>query len=402
MSSASNTETQQDRGSNQASLRAYNERLVLSLVRRQGGLAKADIARATGLSAQTVSVIMRGLERDGLLIRGKPVKGRVGQPSVPMHLAPDGAYAIGLKIGRRSADLALMNFVGEVQQQIHKVYPYPMPEPILDFAEGGIKGLLASLPKARLGRVAGVGIATPFELWNWAEEVGAPRDQMEAWRDVDLAAALGERCPLPMFSQNDATAACGAELILGRGAEHADFVYFFIGSFVGGGIVLNNAVFTGRSGNAGALGSMPMPTTNCRARQLIEEGSIYVLEKQLRAAGIDPSPLWLEPEGWTEFAGHLDAWIDHTSKSLAHAIVASCSVIDFPTAIIDGGFPAHVREAIVAATQVAVTKLDLQGIQPPEILEGSIGGNARVIGGASLPFFARYLVDQSLLFKASA
>ncbi|MEM7045132.1 MAG: ROK family transcriptional regulator [Pseudomonadota bacterium] len=399
---ALNTETQQDRGSNQASLRAYNERLVLSLVRRQDGLAKADIARATGLSAQTVSVIMRGLENDGLLIRGKPVKGRVGQPSVPMHLAPDGAYAIGLKIGRRSADLALMNFVGEIQRQIHQVYPFPLPDPILDFAESGIDELVATLPSARRDRIAGVGIAAPFELWNWAEEVGASRDEMEAWREVDLATVLGDRSDLPIFNQNDATAACGAELIFGRGAEHADFVYFFIGSFIGGGVVLNNAVFTGQSGNAGALGSMPMPRPNGHARQLIEEASIFVLEKQLRAAGMDPSPLWLEPEGWTGLAEHLDAWIEHTASSLAHAIVASCSVIDFPLVIIDGGFPPHVRKVIVDKTADAVTRLDLQGIRPPQILEGSIGANARVIGGASLPFFARYLVDQSLLFKTSA
>lgn len=50
------------RGSNQSGMRAYNERLVLSLVRQQGALAKTDIARITGLSAQTVSVIMRALE----------------------------------------------------------------------------------------------------------------------------------------------------------------------------------------------------------------------------------------------------------------------------------------------------------------------------------------------------
>ena len=55
------------RGSNQAGMRAHNERLVLSLVRRHGALAKSDIARITGLSAQTVSVIMRALESDGLL-----------------------------------------------------------------------------------------------------------------------------------------------------------------------------------------------------------------------------------------------------------------------------------------------------------------------------------------------
>ena len=57
-------------GANQIRVRAYNERLVLSLVRRHGALSKAEIARRTGLSAQTVSVIMRALEKDGLLSRG--------------------------------------------------------------------------------------------------------------------------------------------------------------------------------------------------------------------------------------------------------------------------------------------------------------------------------------------
>ena len=79
------------RGSNQSGMRAHNERLVLSILRRLGPMAKADIARMTGLSAQTVSVIMRALETDGLLAKGEPVRGRVGQPSVPMGLArPDG------------------------------------------------------------------------------------------------------------------------------------------------------------------------------------------------------------------------------------------------------------------------------------------------------------------------
>ena len=66
------------RGSNQSGMRAHNERLVLSILRRLGPMAKADIARMTGLSAQTVSVIMRALETDGLLAKGEPVRGRVG------------------------------------------------------------------------------------------------------------------------------------------------------------------------------------------------------------------------------------------------------------------------------------------------------------------------------------
>ncbi|WP_236646175.1 winged helix-turn-helix domain-containing protein, partial [Sulfitobacter sp. HI0021] len=54
-------------------MRAYNERLVLSLIRRSGPTSKAEIARLTGLSAQTVSVIMRALEADGLLKKGARV-----------------------------------------------------------------------------------------------------------------------------------------------------------------------------------------------------------------------------------------------------------------------------------------------------------------------------------------
>ena len=63
------------RGTNQSGMRAHNERLILSLVRRNGSMAQRDIASSTGLSAQTISVIIRQLERDGLLLRGVPIAG---------------------------------------------------------------------------------------------------------------------------------------------------------------------------------------------------------------------------------------------------------------------------------------------------------------------------------------
>jgi len=52
------------RGTNQSGGRIYNERLVLSIVRHRDGLPKAEIAKLTGLSAQTISVIMQQLEAD--------------------------------------------------------------------------------------------------------------------------------------------------------------------------------------------------------------------------------------------------------------------------------------------------------------------------------------------------
>ena len=71
-------------GTNQSEMRAQNERLVLTLLRRKGSLARAEIARLTGLSAQTAARLITSLEKDGLIKRGEPQRGRVGQPSIPM------------------------------------------------------------------------------------------------------------------------------------------------------------------------------------------------------------------------------------------------------------------------------------------------------------------------------
>lgn len=386
-------------GANQLGVRAHNERLVLSLVRRHSALSKADIARRSGLSAQTVSVIMRELEKDGLLSRDAPVRGRVGQPSIPMRLNPDAVLSFGVKIGRRSADLVLMDFIGGIRMQLHQTYPYPLPQDIIAFVTAGIRELEGRLGEEERRKLAGIGVAAPFELWNWAEQVGAPPGAMDVWRGFDLRAEIASRVAYPVFLQNDATSACGAELVFGVGSHYPDFVYFFIGSFLGGGIVLNSSIFVGRTGTAGALGPLPVRGRNGENRQLLEIASIFVLENLLRDHGFDPRPLWYSADNWIDFGEPLEIWIQDTAKALAQAIVAAASVIDFSAAVIDGGFPDWVRERVVRATIKAAAELDLQGVVMPEIVEGAVGPQARAIGGASLPIFARYLIDQNVLFK---
>ncbi len=386
-------------GANQVRVRAYNERLVLSLVRSHEALSKADIARASGLSAQTVSVIMRALEKDGLLIKGEPVRGKVGQPSVPMSLNPEGVFAFGLKIGRRSADMILMDFVGGVRAKLRRIYAYPTPQEILAFVKESLVSLEASMNGVQLSRLAGLGVAAPFELWNWADNVGAPQGEMDAWRDFDLRAEIQALTSYPVYLQNDATSACGAELMFGRGKAYTDYVYYFVGTFIGGGIVLNSSVFTGRTGTAGAIGPLPVRDENGKTRQLIGVASIFMLENLLKERGIDPRPLWYSASGWTDWGEPLDRWISMSAEALAQAIIAAASIIDFPAAIIDGGFPEWVRTRLVSATRAALERYDLQGIIVPDIIEGLVGDQARAIGAASLPLFARYLTDQNVLFK---
>lgn len=386
-------------GANQTRVRAHNERLVLTLVRRHGNLAKSEIARRTGLSAQTVSVIMRALEADGLLLRGEPVRGKVGQPSIPMALNPDGVYSFGLKVGRRSAELVLMDFIGTRRKQLRITYPYPMPDELMKFALDGIAELSDLLSKKKQERIAGIGIAIPFQLWEWEDKVGAPKGVMDVWKNLNFEAELEKQSGLTTFTQNDATAACGAELTFGRGAEFADFVYFFVGAFIGGGIVLNHSVYSGRTGNAGAMGAMPVLRGGDKPGQLLNHTSLYSLEQLLVKEGRDPHFLRQANKDWSELGATLDDWLDNAAFHLAMAILSACSLIDFEAAIIDGSFPDDVRAALVDKIKQAMQKMDLEGIDVPHILEGSIGSEARALGGASLPLFNRYLLDQTVLFK---
>ena len=383
-------------GANQVGARAYNERLTLSLIRRNGPLSKAALARLTGLSAQTLSQIVRHLEADGLVLPQERLRGRIGQPSVPYALNPMGALSFGVKIGRRSTDLVLCDFLGAILNRAKLTYAYPSPVETLSFVRQQVTAMRRRYRQGE--RFIGVGIAMPFEIWEWASEVAAPLGALDEWRDIDVAAEVTRQTRLPTMLANDATAACGAELAhLDRGL-YSDFLYFFIGSFIGGGIVLNGALYAGRSGNAGAVGSMPVYVGG-RISQLIQHASLMALEKALLKCGQDASLLQDPQSDWTVVGAPLKSWMDGVSESLAAAIVASMSVIDFPIARIDGAMPRNVLDQIIAETRARIGKLDRQGLTPFEITAGTVGADARALGAAMLPILANFTSDPEVLLK---
>ena len=380
-------------GTNQSGMRDRNERLVLSLLRRRGALARAEIARVTGLSAQTVSVITRELEDEGLLLREQPVRGKVGQPSVPMALSPDGALFFGLKVGRRSIDLVLVDFLGHILSREHLTYRFPAPDGTLQFVKEAAERLSGQLDAGQRTRISGLGIAMPFFIWEWGEILGTSAEDMEAWRDFDLRAEVAALFDFPVFLQNDATCACGAELVFGAQDTPPDFLYFYMGYFVGGGVVLNGRLFTGSTGNAGALGPMPVPDPNGGTRQLIDVASLAGLERLVVDAGGEANALWTSATDWRVPPELIDAWTRAAAPAIAHAIFASVSVMDFEHALIDGWLPERVREGLVADVQAELDHMDLSGLPHPTVMSGTVGADARTLGAASLPLSQRYLVD---------
>jgi predicted NBD/HSP70 family sugar kinase len=390
------------RGTNQSGVKLYNERLVLSLIRSHGSLSKTEIARRTGLSTQTSSVIMKQLENDGLLVKGTPIRGKVGQPSVPMSLNPEGAFSIGFKFGRRSADLVLMDFVGKVRSVLRENYAYPTPNELERFVRSGVAEIAEQLDVEQTKRICGLGIAAPFEMWGWEDEVGAPHEVQEAWRTYDIKTEVERLVPWPVHFCNDATAACAAELAFGNQARYTNFLYIFFATLIGGGIVLNGALYPGRAGYAGAFGSVLVPNGNdskrATAKSLIRCASNYILENILRNEGKDPSVLWQSPDDWTSVDSTVDAWIEQAATSVSIAIGSAISIIDFEAIVIDGSFPRAVRSAVVQRIRERFARMDLQGLAPAEIVEGTIGRDARVLGAASLPLLAGFARDRDLLF----
>ena len=380
-------------GTNQSDMRDRNERLVLSLLRRRGALARAEIARVTGLSAQTVSVITRKLEDEGLLLREQPVRGKVGQPSVPMALNPDGALFFGLKVGRRSIDLVLVDFLGHILSREHVTYRFPAPDGTLNFVKKAAERLSGQLDAEQRARIAGLGIAMPFFIWEWGAILGTSAEDMEAWRDFDLQAEVAALFDFPVILQNDATCACGAELVFGAQDAPHDFLYFYMGYFVGGGVVLNGRLFTGSTGNAGALGPMPVPDPNGGTRQLIDVASLAGLERMVVDAGGEAKALWESATDWRVPTELIDAWTGTAAPAIAHAIVASVSVMDVEHVLIDGWLPERVREDLVARVQAELDRMNLSGLPHPAVMCGTVGADARTLGAASLPLSQRYLVD---------
>lgn len=401
-----------DQGCNLIGVGQYNERLVLQLIRRAGSLPKVEIARRTSLSAQTVSVIIRRLMNEGLLCEQERQreKGKLGQPVIPITLNPQGAYSIGIKIGRRSLDTILIDFTGTVLKRLSLVYHYPDPAVIFPKIQQDIYQLIRLLKPEQHSRLLGIGVAAPYDLGGWQSEAHIPPEVTQQWHEIDIKQQIQAQQNLPVWFVNDATAACMSSLECGGGAPFNNYLYIFVGTFIGGGVVLNRTLFLGSHNNSGAIGSMPLPTGLFKTphnapAQLINCASRYLLDEALQALGQNPEnvlqqlaelpPTQLSSELHTTF----QQWLDQAATCLAYAISAAVSVIDFEGVVIDGLLPAPLIEQLKIRIEQIWGNIDTEGLVHPQLIAGTVGGEARALGGALVPFYVNFAPDREVLLR---
>ena len=381
-------------------LRAFNERLMISAIRQAGALSKAEIARTTGLSGQAATVIVNSLLDEGLLVKREKVRGRIGKPFTPIALNPEGAYSLGVKIGRRSLEVLLVDFCGDIVASRTIPYHAPFPSQTMAMAMDTALELMDSLKRSLRARIVGLGVAMPWVLHEWFDVLGLEREAIAAWREIDVAAELEAATGLAASLYNDATAACAAEMIAGDRISRRSAMYIYLGTFVGGGVVIGGRLYRGEQLNAGALGSMPIGDTDGAGNplQLIHQASVIDLERALAAAGFDESEM-LDPTGTQDPEEVFSAWLERAVEALSRAVVSAMSVVDFETVVIDGLLRPDWRRRVVDGVAGAYGKFDCTGLSPIEIATGSIGPKARVLGAALLPLIGRFSPDTELLVK---
>jgi len=186
--------------------------------------------------------------------------------------------------------------------------------------------------------------------------------------------------------------------VFGDQDKPRDFLYAFVGYFVGGGLVLDNALYTGPGGNAAALGSMCIPDPDGQPRQLMDVASLATLDRTLSTAGHSPL-IWDSPENWNLPPLILERWLDEASKGMADAIMLSVCMIDVQQVLIDGWMPAQLRAELVRRVKHHLSGDTLAGVAPPDVREGSVGPDARALGAASLPLCERFLINHTSIQK---
>lgn len=381
-------------GTNAERTKAHNRRVVLGYVQLSDGAGRAEIARSSGLSTQTVSNLIAELEHERLVVPAGRRRSARGQPPVLYTFNPSGAAALGFEVRPDALIAVLTDLAGTVLWQAQKPLPASDPETVFALMADLAAQARAQCDVPVLG--AGLVLPGPFGVEGLS---AAGATVLTGWQGFDDAAAqAAQTLQLPVIVEKDATAAAIGEAMLGAAQGLDTFCYVYFGAGLGLGVITQGQPMRGAFGNAGEIGHVIVVpdglSCDCGNAGCLEQyASRMALRRHLATRGL-LSPDTPPGGGQTDAVaarllavkdGPLDAWLNEATRLMAPVIGTLENLFDPEAVVLGGALPDRLLDDLIA-------RLDLprgsvarrQGRDRPRVLRGASGRMTGALGGAAL------------------
>ncbi|GFH73886.1 transcriptional regulator [Streptomyces diastaticus subsp. diastaticus] len=375
----------------QSSLHRANLERVVRAVRLSGSLTQAEIARTTGLSAATVSNIVRELKEGGTVEVTPTSAG--GRRARSVSLSGDAGIVIGVDFGHTHLRVAVGNLAHQIlAEEAEPLDVDASAEQGFDRAELLVGRLLDATGVDR-AKVAGVGLGVPGPI-DVASGMLGSTSILPGWSGTQPAHALGERLGVPVAVDNDANLGALGELVWGSGRGVRDLAYIKVAGGVGAGLVIDGQIYRGPGGTAGEIGHITLdesgPVCRCGNRGCLETftAARYVLPllEPTHGAG-------LTMEKVVELAQEGDPGcrrvVADVGRHIGSGVASLCNLLN-PSRVVVGGDLAEAGELVLGPIRTSVGRYAIpSAARQLELVPGSLGGRAEVLGALASPGAAR-------------
>ncbi|MFC7392744.1 ROK family transcriptional regulator [Scopulibacillus cellulosilyticus] len=258
-----------------------NQNLVLEMIRTNGPISRAEIAKAANMSPTTVSRIVSSLcERGMVRETNQQETGSIGRKAILLEANENSILSIGAEIDKGVIRLAVINFHGEIN------YFNEYDNPIYYDAEQTINQLIKLVrhfiqeTQIDESKLIGIGIGVPgiidqkYGIVMLSAQLG--------WRHVHAKDMIEEQVGLMTVIDNELKIRAYAESLLGETCRDESSVLVGFTNGVGSALVVNGDVFRGNMNSAGEIGHMVIDPNGllceCGSRGCLQT---YIVEKYL-------------------------------------------------------------------------------------------------------------------------
>jgi predicted NBD/HSP70 family sugar kinase len=370
----------------QSSLHRANLERVVRAVRLAGSLTQAEIARTTGLSAATVSNIVREL-RDNGTVQVTPTSSG-GRRARSVALSGDAGIVVGVDFGHSHLRVAVGNLAHQVlAEQSEPIDVDASAAEGFDRAEQLVGRLVESTGIGR-DKVLGVGLGVPGPIDVESGTLGSTAI-LPGWSGTNPRQELAGRLGVPVQVDNDANLGALGELVWGAGRGVRDLAYIKVASGVGAGLVVDGRIYRGPGGTAGEIGHITLdeagPVCRCGNRGCLETftAARYVLEL-LRGSHGDqltiPKMVQLGREG----DPGCRRVIGDVGRHIGMGVASLCNLLN-PSRVVLGGDLAEAGELVLGPIRESVSRYAIpSAAQRLSVMPGALGARAEVLGALAL------------------